>query len=133
MPMTMSNSESLKKEIESYIGGLDPDSIRFAFRHENGRVHLDLITRNPRHHQEFLFHAVDGIDEKDSLEKMLDYVQNYKDRESSYTIQWSLVGDPELNTSYFRAKNILHALDKLYHGRDLNSVIVFNVKLNPIA
>jgi hypothetical protein len=125
--------DEFTREIESYIGGLEPDSIRFQFTQKQGRVHLDVITRNPRHMQEFLFHSTDGIDELDALDKMLDYVKTYKDKESSYTIQWSLVGESELQTSYFRARNIMHALDKLYFGRELNSVIVFSVKLNPIA
>ncbi|MFN3342065.1 MAG: hypothetical protein ACK40M_05165, partial [Flavobacteriales bacterium] len=88
---------------------------------------------NPRHRQSFLFHTVDGYDKVDALRKMLDYVRNYKERESSYTIQWSLRGETELHTSYFRAKNIFDALDKLTYGRDLNSIIVYSVVLNPIS
>jgi hypothetical protein len=65
------------------------------------------------------------------LGKMLAYVQRYRDIESSYTIQWQARGDKELQTSYFRAHNVYEALDKLYYGRDLNTITVFNVVLNP--
>ena len=64
---------------------------------------------------------------------MLDYVKTYKERTSSYTIQWSDRGRNDLETSYFRAKNILEALDKLFYDRDPNSITVFSVMLNPIS
>lgn len=123
----------LQEEIRDYIGGLDEASILFEFNEENGLIKLDMITVNPRHRESFLFHKTKGTDKVDALRKMLDYVENYKERESSYTIQWSVRGEGELHTSYFRAKNILEALDKLYYGRDMNSVNVFSVVMNPIA
>lgn len=125
--------QALRKEIESYIGGLEPDSIRFVFSADKGLTHLEVVTQNPRHNQFFLFHSVEAVNREEALEKMMDYVKDYKEKESSYTVQWALVGENELHTSYFRARNIMHALDKLYHGREMNSVIVFSVKLNPIA
>ena len=42
-------------------------------------------------------------------------------------------GDTELHTSYFKASNILNALQKLYYGRDMNTITVFSVVLNPIS
>jgi hypothetical protein len=69
----------------------------------------------------------------EALRLMLDYVKSYKEAESSYTIQWSLKGENQLQTSYFRAKNILGALDKLYYDRDPNSITVFSVTLNPLS
>ena len=64
---------------------------------------------------------------------MLTYVQSYKEKENSYTIQWVAKGDTELHTSYFKAGNILDALQKLYYGRDMNTITVFSVVLNPIS
>jgi len=46
-------------------------------------------------------------------------------------LQWSARGDRELQTSYFRAHNVYEALDKLYFSRDLNTITVFSVVLNP--
>lgn len=123
----------LQKEIEGYIGGLESNSIVFQFSDVDGGVKLDVVTVNPRHRQSFLFHSVNGYDKLDCLKKMLDYVKIYKEKASSYTIQWSLHGETDLQTSYFRAKNILEALDKLYYGRDMNAVTVFSVVLNPIS
>ncbi|MEM6831044.1 MAG: hypothetical protein AAF551_11070, partial [Bacteroidota bacterium] len=87
----------------------------------------------PRHNQSFLFKTITGFDKTEVLHKMLDYVRTHKDKENSFTIQWMVKGMPELQTSYFRAKNIYDALDKLYYGRDINQITVFSVVLNPVA
>jgi hypothetical protein len=76
---------------------------------------------------------VEGTDKLDALRNMLDYVHSYKERTSSYTVQWSAKGENTLQTSYFRAKNVLEALDKLFYDRDPNSITVFSVTLNPIT
>ncbi len=124
----------LQKEIGDHIG-VGPDSLVFNYEQDKKekRTKLFLITLNPRHNQSFLFHATEGTDKVDALEEMLDYVRNYKDRTSSYTVQWSARGDNSLQTSYFRAKNVLEALDKLFYDRDPNSITVFSVILNPIT
>ena len=64
---------------------------------------------------------------------MLDYVKNVKDKENHYTVQWMSREENELHTSYFRASSIYDALDKLYYGRDMNTITVFSVVLNPIT
>ena len=122
----------LQKEIGDYIG-MGTDSLVFNFEEKGRRTKLHLITLNARHNQSFLFHASEGSDKANALEAMLDYVRTYKDASSSYTIQWSVRGENVLNTSYFRAKNVLEALDKLFYDRDPNSITVFSVMLNPIS
>ncbi len=124
----------LQKEIGDHIG-MGPATLVFNFDEDKNtkRTKLYLITVNPRHNQSFLFHSTEGGDKEDALEEMLDYVRNYKERTSSYTVQWSTRGDNSLQTSYFRAKNILEALDKLFYDRDPNSITVFSVILNPIS
>jgi len=123
---------NIQKEIESYLG-IKEGSLIFEYQSFEGLVKLDLITVNPRHNQSFLFHSVKAYDKVDSLNKMLDYVKNYKEKESPYTIQWMARGSKELHTSYFRAKNIYDALDKLYYGRDMNTITVFSAVLNPVS
>jgi len=123
----------LQKEIGDHIG-VGPDSLVFNFEEQGAnRGKLFLITINPRHNQSFLFHAVEGSDKLDALRHMLEYVHSYKERTSSYTVQWSAKGENTLQTSYFRAKNVLEALDKLFYDRDPNSITVFSVILNPIS
>ncbi|NND77616.1 MAG: hypothetical protein HKN39_05485 [Flavobacteriales bacterium] len=122
----------IQNEIESYIG-LGQDSVLFNFSENNNVVMLHVITVNPRHNQSFLFHKEEGTTKIDALKKMLEYVKNYKDKESSYTIQWSSIKEDQLQTSYFSAKNVLGALDKLFYDKDPNSITIYSINLNPIT
>ncbi len=125
-------SVKLQKKIENYLS-ITGSELSFEFQNVEGKVKLDLITINPRHNQSFLFQSEIGVDKLDALKKMFEYVQSYKDKYGSYTIQWIAKGDNELHTSYFRASNMYDALDKLYYGRDINTITVFSVVLNPVA
>lgn len=125
-------SAKIQNEIKNFLG-LRSDEVIFDFSANDGKIKLDLITINPRHNQSFLFKAITGFDKTDVLHKMLDYVRTHKEKESSYTIQWMVKGMHELQTSYFRAKNMYDAMDKLYYGRDMNNITVFSIVLNPVA
>lgn len=120
----------IQNEIEEYIG-LGINSLVYNFDEHNNKTILHLVTLNPRHNQSFLFHLEEGYDKIDVLKKMLKYVKSYKDKESTYTIQWKKASDNTLQTSYFSAKNAQGALDKLTYDRDPNSITVFSVIMNP--
>lgn len=123
----------LQKEIKDMLG-LSSDELIFEYSTTTAeQTKLDLITINPRHNQSFLFHSTLGIDKIDCLKKMQKYVKKDRILENSYTVQWSEKNASQLQTSYFSAKNIYEALDKLYFGRDINTLIVYIVKLNPIT
>jgi len=136
MPETLSEmhveAARFQQEITDYLGLRTADLV-FEYSTIDGKVKLDLITVNPRHNQAFLFHSETGSDKVEALKKMLAYVQHYKEKENSYTMQWVVKGETELHTSYFRAGNMLDALQKLYYGRDRNTITVFSVVLNPIS
>lgn len=133
-PSTDINVEAAKiqKQIENHIG-LGSEYLLFEYRKINNNFQLDLITINPRHNQSFLFHSIIGVDKLDALTKMWDYVKNHLEKESSFTIQWAIRGSKDLHTSYFRAKNMYDALDKLYYGREMNALTVFSIALSPIS
>ena len=122
----------IQQEIQNHLGLRSSDLV-FEYSSIEGKVKLDLITVNPRHNQAFLFHSETGTDKIEALKKMLVYVQSYKEKENSYTIQWVVKGGKELHTSYFKAANVMDALQKLYYGRDMNTITVFSVVLNPIS
>ncbi len=122
----------LQQAVIDYLG-LRTSDLMFEYTLVDGKIKLDLITINPRHNQSFLFHSERGTDKVDALRKLQHYVKEYKEKENSYTIQWVATGERELHTSYFRASNILDALEKLYYGRDRNTMTVFSVVLNPIS
>jgi hypothetical protein len=122
----------IQNAIQAHLG-LDANSLIFDYRTQDGKVRLDLVTINPRHNQSFLYHTEIGFDKLDALKKMQGYVKNAHDKESHYTIQWAARSSKELHTSYFRAGNVYEALDKLYYGRDMNTITVFSVNLNPVS
>jgi hypothetical protein len=122
----------LQKEIQDFLG-LSSDNLFFEYSNPHNKVKLDLITVNPRHNQSFLFHSTVGVDKLDALQKMTEYIKSYRNIENSYTIQWMSKEDKQLHTSYFSAKTIYEALDKLYFGRDMNTITVYIVKLNPLS
>ncbi len=122
----------IQKEIENYLS-LGSTQMIFDYHEKEDGVSLDVITVNPRHNQSFLFHSVKGYNKLDALHQMLDYVEVHRDKKNSYTIQWAVKGEKELHTSYFRAKDIPEAIDKLHYGRDPNSITIFSVVLNPIT
>jgi hypothetical protein len=134
MTKTDSNVElaKLQNDILEHLG-LSQENVIFEFVSVENKVRLDLITINPKHQQSFLFHQEVGVDKVDAAHKMLDYVRSYKEKENSYTIQWMKRGDLELQTSYFRANNVYGALDKLNYGRDMNTITVYSVVLNPVS
>lgn len=121
-----------QKEIENYLSLGSTDMI-FEYSDSAQGIRLDVITVNPRHNQSFLFHYVNGFDRIDALNQMLEYVKTYRDLMNSYTLQWSVKGENELHTSYFRAKDIPEAIDKLHYGRDPNILTIFSVVLNPLS
>ncbi|MBT34348.1 MAG: hypothetical protein CMO01_32175 [Thalassobius sp.] len=121
----------IQTAIEKHLGM--EGNLIFDFTNTENNIKLNLITVNPRHNQSFLFHSVIGLDKIEALNKMLEYVKKYKEEESSYTIQWRIIGDKELHTSYFRAKNMYDALDKLYYNRDINSISVYSIVMNPVT
>ena len=121
----------LQSAIEKHLGM--EGNLIFDFINTEKNIKLNLITVNPRHNQSFLFHSVLGLDKIEALNKMFEYVKNYKEEESSYTIQWRIIGDKDLHTSYFRAKNMYDVLDKLYYNRDINSISVYSIVLNPVT
>ncbi len=122
----------IQKDIQMHLG-LDSNSMVFNYAQAGDKIKLDLITINPRHNQSFLFHSVTSYEKIDALKEMLEYVKNYREKESPYTIQWAVKNEKELHTSYFRAKDVYEALDKLYYGRDMQTITVFSVVLNPIT
>lgn len=132
----MSDIQSLidnKENDISSVLGLSKEELVFSYKSTNEVVQLDLITFNPRHHQSFLFYSVKAIDKLEAISKALEYVNLHYKKEDSYTLQWIKIGEQNLHTSYFRAKNIYDVLDKFYYERDVNSYRIYSISLNPIS
>jgi hypothetical protein len=113
--------------------GIAQENCVFNFKQKNETVRLDLVTINPKHEQSFLFHTETGTDRIDALKKMLEYIDEHYQLESSMTIQWVKIGENKLHTSYFRARNMYDALDKFYYERDQSNYKIFSITLNPVS
>ena len=111
----------------------DLSDLIFEFSNSGGITKLDLITVNPKHKQSFLYHSAVGISKLECLEKILEYIDQHRKTENSYTLQWVQSGKLELFTSYFRAHNIQEVLDKFSYGRDMNIYTIYAISLNPIS
>ena len=112
---------------------LKTNQLVFEFNEMPDYVDLDLFTINAVHKQQFFFYSTEGRDKIEALEMMLKYAKNNLNIEDSFTIQWKLKGTTEIHQSYFRAFNMMDALDKFYYGRSINSIIIYSITLNPIA
>lgn len=128
----MSTVESLESEIYSLLN-VEQSEFNFSYKEEGGVTILDLTTFNPRHSQSFLFHSVKAIDKIEALTKMTDYIKTHFTKEESFTLQWVKIGENQLQTSYFRAKNFYDVLDKFFFEREINTCKIFSISLNPIS
>lgn len=130
--MKPQSRDQYKLEIANRLG-LEPERVHFHFKEEGELTSLDITTVNPRHEMQFLYHSVKGVDEMDALEKMYSYVTKHHLEENSYTVQWTSEGESELQTSYFRAKNLYELLDKFFYNRSIASCRIFSINLNPVS
>jgi hypothetical protein len=112
---------------------IELDQMVFDYHQMPDYVDLDLFTINKVHKQQFFFHSSEGRDKIEALELMLKYVKNKLFVEDSFTIQWKVKGETEIHQSYFRAINMMDALDKFYFGRSVSSIVIYSIVLNPIA
>lgn len=95
---------------------------------------LNLVTFNPRHNQPFLCHSISGKTKLECLEAMHKYIVTHEDLGvQSWTIRWRRKGESEDIISYFNGKNEREVLDKFYHGKDEDTIVLSELKLNPIS
>lgn len=124
------NTKRIENEIRGYFGN---HQINFIEEKLEGIVEIALVTTSAHHGKKFLFHKTRGAYRQQAIESLLDYIREHKAKECVYTVQWRAMNETELHTSYFSAPNIQAALDKFFFGRDLHSITVFSVSLNPIS
>ncbi len=123
---------ALQEKVLEHLGLSSGEAV-FEHSQEEGRWTLRLITINPEHNQSFLFHTSLGTDKVTCLKAMLDYTLSFRERDSSYTIQWAVRGQSKLETSYFRGTDIYDVLQKFSYGRDKNAILIYSVSLNPVT
>ena len=130
MRVNSENTERIEDEIKRYFGS---HQIELIEKKLEGIIEIALNTKSAHQGVKFLFHKSRGEYRQQALETLLNYIREHKAKECVFTIQWRALKDNELQTSYFSAPNIQAALDKFFFGRDLHSITVFSVSLNPLS
>ena len=129
MRVNSENTERIEDEIKRYFGS---HQIELIEKKLEGIIEIALNTKSAHQGVKFLFHKSRGEYRQQALETLLNYIREHKEKEYIYSVQGRAINDKELHTSYFSALNIQAALDKIFFGRDLHSITVFSVSLNPI-
>jgi len=121
-----------QQKIQKWLG-IPDECIQFQEENFGPTASVKIITTNSKHHQSFLFHEFEGIDLLEAYQKAIHYLENYYPTSNTYTLQWVKIGENELQTSYFRARNMQEVLDKFSFHRDLNQYNIYSITLNPIS
>jgi hypothetical protein len=129
-------SESQMKEGIAGILDMKPELLIYEDRkNKDGQVVLDLTTISPnRHRTKFLFHSTAAATYQEALAGMYEYVTRHMKEQDTYQIRWHNPATREMEVSWFRASNILQALDKFYHdGKEVAEYKIYEVSLRPYA
>ena len=103
---------------------------------------LDLITYNPLHQTQFLLHSIKSTGTNDNkleaVNKMYNYIYKLKKtlgkKDSSllnYTVNWYNRRLEKFFTSSFYGINIEEVLGKFLYGKEYETHVIHNIKLNP--
>ena len=126
-----------ERAISELIANDNNCSTHFDYKLANG-VQLELVTYNPEHSTFFLFHTITGLSKVNAITKMYKYVYELKNtiktKKTSlqnYTIDWYNKNTEKQIKSYFYGQNVSEVLKKFFYGKTEDSLIIYNIKLNP--
>ena len=127
--------KQLKDQIANILD-MKPELLGYELREKGAHEFvLDLTTISPnRHHTRFLFHSSPGSSPQDALLKMYEYVTTHMKNQDTFQIRWHNPKTKEVEVSWFRASNIIEALDKFfYDGKEVGDYKIYEVTLQPYA
>jgi hypothetical protein len=127
-------SENLKSEIARILD-MDPELLIYEGRqNKEGRYVLNLTTISPNKHKtKFLFHSTTSDTQDQALSDMFDYVTKHMKDQDTFQIRWHNPTTKQMEVSWFRASNIIEALDKFFHGKEIGDYKIYEVSLRPYA
>jgi hypothetical protein len=129
------NPEEMKKRIADTLE-MDPSLLIYeGYSDRSGRYILDLTTISPNKHKtKFLFHSVSASGEQEALEEMYDYITEHMKEQDTFQVRWHNPATRQVEVSWFRASNIIEALDKFFHdGKEIGEYKIYEVSLRPYA
>ena len=119
--------EEIKKELNDVI-------VYFDYQEDDEKIELSLITISKNHGERFLFHRCTSKNKIDSLKSMLTYIKSdYKNNRMNYEVIWTKKGEGKSNISWFHGISFIEIMDKFYFMKDPADVIIYEVKLKPMA
>jgi hypothetical protein len=123
----MTSEDTIRKELNDV-------TIYFDYQEDDSETELSIITISKNHGERFLFHKIKSISKISCLSKMIDYIKSdYKLNHQNYEIIWRKKGDVKDNTSWFHGKSFLNIVDKFYFMKDPADIIIYEVKMKPMA
>jgi hypothetical protein len=89
---------------------------------------------NDAHAGNFLFHKIKSNSKLYCLKLMIDYIRSdYKKNYQNYEIIWRKKEDSKDTISWFYGRSFLDVIDKFFYLKDSQDIIIYEVKLRPIA
>ena len=64
---------------------------------------------------------------------LADIKSDYKLNHQNYEIIWRKKGDTKDNVSWFNGKSFLSIIDKFYFMKDPSDILIYEVKMKPMA
>lgn len=123
----MTSEDIIRKELNDV-------TIYFDYQEDDSETELSIITISKNHGERFLFHKIKAGSKISCLSKMIDYIKSdYKLNHQNYEIIWRKKGDANDNTSWFHGKSFLDIVDKFYFMKDPADVIIYEVRMKPMA
>jgi len=111
---------------------LNETTLYFDYTETEELTELSLITISKSHGERFLFHKVKNSNKHNCLTTMLEYIRSdYKKNFQTYEIIWKRKSGTEDIKSWFCGKSFIDIIDKFYHLKETNEIIVYSVTLKP--
>src|SRR5688572_10806686 len=119
--------KKLKSEIAAILD-INPELLIYEERQNKAGQHvLDLTTISPnRHKTKFLLHSSTAESAEKALQDMYNYVTKHMKEQDTFQIRWHNPQTREVEVSWFRASNIMEALNKFYHkGKEIGEYKIY--------
>ena len=127
--------ETEKVKLENKISRIIEEdnncSSHFEYNQINGKTEVTIITYNPLHHEQFVLKKEYAPNPESGLKRILEYLENTRKFQNTYTLVWLKKGESKTRTSYFSGSDMKDVLEKFYHNKNSEDYIIYEIKLNP--
>lgn len=109
-------------------------NLYFDYQETDLDTELHLVTISKTHGERFLFHKIKSLTKLHCLNLMIEYIRSdYKKNYQNYEIIWRKKEDNKDSISWFCGRSFLDVIEKFFHLKDSQDIIIFEVKLKPMT